>query len=215
MARKGAPRLEPENGWNDRTSKTRLKARGPAKQISLVAADRPGACLRVRCCPRWSSWQVAAAARRVAAPRAALSSFFPVREPSTPIARGAMPPTRQAGWRSNLRRHSSGGAPNVNWTVSGGDASAGPGTINSNGQYTPPSYLTANSVFGNGYRGPDLQPLDNGKRNADRDPGIPAAADSGECRSGRKRNHYDHGLYRGSRRHNRHQLRCSELIYRL
>ncbi len=39
-----------------------------------------------------------------------------------------------------------GGAPNVNWTVSGGDASAGPGTINSNGQYTPPSYLTANSV---------------------------------------------------------------------
>ena len=39
-----------------------------------------------------------------------------------------------------------GGAPNVSWTVSGGDASAGPGTINSNGQYTPPSYLTANSV---------------------------------------------------------------------
>ncbi|MFZ0337018.1 MAG: hypothetical protein WAL45_03235 [Terracidiphilus sp.] len=39
-----------------------------------------------------------------------------------------------------------GGAPNVNWTVSGGDASAGPGTINSNGQYTPPSYLTANSA---------------------------------------------------------------------
>jgi len=39
-----------------------------------------------------------------------------------------------------------GGAPNVTWTVSGGDASAGPGTINSNGQYTPPSYLTANSV---------------------------------------------------------------------
>lgn len=39
--RKGAPRIEPENGWNDRTSKTRLKARGPAEQISLVAAIAP------------------------------------------------------------------------------------------------------------------------------------------------------------------------------
>ena len=38
------------------------------------------------------------------------------------------------------------GAGAVNWTLAGGDASAGPGTINSNGQYTPPYYLTANSV---------------------------------------------------------------------
>jgi hypothetical protein len=39
-----------------------------------------------------------------------------------------------------------GGTANVNWSVSGGDASAGPGTINSSGQYTPPSYLTADNV---------------------------------------------------------------------
>jgi hypothetical protein len=39
-----------------------------------------------------------------------------------------------------------GGAANVNWSVSGGDAISGPGTINSNGQYTPPAYLTADSV---------------------------------------------------------------------
>ncbi len=40
----------------------------------------------------------------------------------------------------------SGGAANVTWSVNGGDALAGAGTINSSGQYTPPSYLTANSV---------------------------------------------------------------------
>jgi hypothetical protein len=39
-----------------------------------------------------------------------------------------------------------GGAAEVNWSLSGGDASAGPGAINANGQYTPPSYLTADSV---------------------------------------------------------------------
>jgi hypothetical protein len=39
-----------------------------------------------------------------------------------------------------------GGAARVNWKVSGGDAKSGPGTINSSGQYTPPTYLTANSV---------------------------------------------------------------------
>lgn len=38
------------------------------------------------------------------------------------------------------------GAAGVNWTVSGGDANSGPGTISSSGQYTPPTYLTANSV---------------------------------------------------------------------
>ena len=40
---------------------------------------------------------------------------------------------------------SGGGAASVTWKVSGGDAVAGPGSI-SNGQYSPPSYLTANSV---------------------------------------------------------------------
>ena len=39
-----------------------------------------------------------------------------------------------------------GGAATVNWTVSGGDANSGAGTITSGGLYTPPSYLTANSV---------------------------------------------------------------------
>ena len=41
---------------------------------------------------------------------------------------------------------SSGGPASVNWSVSGGDANAGPGTITSDGQYTPPPYLTADSV---------------------------------------------------------------------
>lgn len=41
---------------------------------------------------------------------------------------------------------SGGGAAGVSWSVSGGDANSGPGTINSAGQYTPPSYLTADSV---------------------------------------------------------------------
>jgi len=40
----------------------------------------------------------------------------------------------------------SGGAASVTWSVSGGDAKAGPGAITSAGQYTPPSYLTADSV---------------------------------------------------------------------
>lgn len=41
---------------------------------------------------------------------------------------------------------SSGSSASVNWSVSGGDANAGPGTISSDGQYTPPPYLTADSV---------------------------------------------------------------------
>ena len=32
-----------------------------------------------------------------------------------------------------------GSAAKVNWTLSGGDANSGAGTINSSGQYTPPS----------------------------------------------------------------------------
>lgn len=39
-----------------------------------------------------------------------------------------------------------GDTANVVWSVSGGDASSGPGTINSSGQYMPPVYLTADSV---------------------------------------------------------------------
>jgi len=39
-----------------------------------------------------------------------------------------------------------GGSASVSWSVSGGDANAGPGSISSSGQYTPPPYLTANSV---------------------------------------------------------------------
>ena len=40
----------------------------------------------------------------------------------------------------------SGSAVGVNWTVSGGDPNSGPGTITSSGQYTPPAYLTADSI---------------------------------------------------------------------
>ncbi len=36
-----------------------------------------------------------------------------------------------------------GGEADVIWSVSGGDAVSGPGIINATGQYTPPSYLTA------------------------------------------------------------------------
>jgi hypothetical protein len=40
----------------------------------------------------------------------------------------------------------SGGPAAVAWSLSGGDANSGPGTITSSGQYTPPSYLTADHV---------------------------------------------------------------------
>lgn len=36
-----------------------------------------------------------------------------------------------------------GSAAHVTWSLSGGDPNAGPGTISSTGQYTPPAYLTA------------------------------------------------------------------------
>ena len=39
-----------------------------------------------------------------------------------------------------------GGAAEVVWSVSGGDAISGPGAISASGQYTPPSYLTADRV---------------------------------------------------------------------
>jgi len=39
-----------------------------------------------------------------------------------------------------------GGAATVSWSVSGGDANSGAGSISASGQYTPPPYLTANSV---------------------------------------------------------------------
>ncbi|MGC2616707.1 MAG: hypothetical protein WA354_21925 [Terracidiphilus sp.] len=39
-----------------------------------------------------------------------------------------------------------GGAAPVSWTISGGDPSSGPGKINDLGQYTPPSFLTADQV---------------------------------------------------------------------
>jgi hypothetical protein len=41
---------------------------------------------------------------------------------------------------------SGGGAASVTWSVSGGDANTGAGSITTSGQYTPPSYLTADSV---------------------------------------------------------------------
>ncbi len=39
-----------------------------------------------------------------------------------------------------------GGAAAVTWSLSGGDANSGPGTMTAAGQYTPPSYLTADRV---------------------------------------------------------------------
>ena len=43
-------------------------------------------------------------------------------------------------------RLAGGGAAEVVWSVSGGDAVSGPGAISATGQYTPPSYLTADRV---------------------------------------------------------------------
>lgn len=40
----------------------------------------------------------------------------------------------------------SGSPATVTWTVSGGDANSGPGTISADGQYVPPSYLTSDRV---------------------------------------------------------------------
>jgi len=40
----------------------------------------------------------------------------------------------------------SGSAASVTWSVSGGDANSGPGSITSSGQYTPPGYLTTDRV---------------------------------------------------------------------
>jgi hypothetical protein len=40
----------------------------------------------------------------------------------------------------------SSGAAQVQWSLSGGDATSGPGTITDSGLYTPPSYLTVDSV---------------------------------------------------------------------
>jgi hypothetical protein len=41
---------------------------------------------------------------------------------------------------------SGGGAAQVTWTLSGGDPNTGAGTITTGGQYTPPSYLTQDTV---------------------------------------------------------------------
>ncbi len=54
--------------------------------------------------------------------------------------------TTSGGLAEQFSATLSGGAANVNWAVAGGDATSGPGTIDSNGRYTPPTYLTANSV---------------------------------------------------------------------
>ena len=45
-----------------------------------------------------------------------------------------------------IAAQATGGAAAVTWSLAGGDASAGPGAINAAGQYTPPSYLTADRV---------------------------------------------------------------------
>jgi hypothetical protein len=43
-------------------------------------------------------------------------------------------------------RPATGGAVEVDWSVTGGDAKSGPGSITDSGQYAPPSYLTADRV---------------------------------------------------------------------
>ncbi|HEY2418868.1 MAG TPA: hypothetical protein VGH84_13175, partial [Steroidobacteraceae bacterium] len=43
-------------------------------------------------------------------------------------------------------RLANGSAARVTWSISGGDAIAGPGSISASGEYTPPSYLTADRV---------------------------------------------------------------------
>jgi hypothetical protein len=41
----------------------------------------------------------------------------------------------------------SGEPADVRWTIAGGDANSGPGSIGASGQYTPPSYLTGDRAF--------------------------------------------------------------------
>jgi hypothetical protein len=43
-------------------------------------------------------------------------------------------------------RQTNGSPAEIIWSVSGGDTVSGPGSINTSGQYTPPSYLTADRV---------------------------------------------------------------------
>jgi hypothetical protein len=54
--------------------------------------------------------------------------------------------TSSGGLMEQFSATLSGSAASVNWKVSGGDANSGPGTIDANGRYAPPTYLTANSV---------------------------------------------------------------------
>ncbi len=73
-----------------------------------------------------------------------------------------------------------GGAAPVTWSVSGGDANSGPGSITAAGQYTPPSYLTADRVEVLVTATLNANPSRHGHRRADRDAGISAAAHAGE-----------------------------------
>jgi hypothetical protein len=55
--------------------------------------------------------------------------------------------SKQGGTVERFTATLSGGGPaNVTWSVSGGDAKSGAGAISANGEYTPPSYLTADRV---------------------------------------------------------------------
>lgn len=51
-----------------------------------------------------------------------------------------------SGYQQFSATTSTGGAASVTWSVSGGDSHSKAGSISSTGQYTPPSYLTADSV---------------------------------------------------------------------
>ena len=102
-----------------------------------------------------------------------------------------------------------GGAASVTWKVSGGDANSGAGTINASGQYTPPSYLTADSVQVTGDGDAEVEAERDGERGADGDAGLSAAADAGERGAGRERNADDDRLPGRGRRTARESLtRC-------
>ena len=76
-----------------------------------------------------------------------------------------------------------GGEAPVVWSLSGGDATSGPGSITADGQYTPPSYLTADrvDVVVTATLNSTTGAID-GHRRTDHNAGLSAAADAGERR---------------------------------
>ncbi len=69
----------------------------------------------------------------------------------------------------------------VRWSLSGGDAAAGPGSISGGGQYSPPSFLTTDWAEVLVTAEAQSQPQHPGHFSPDCDSRIPAASNAREC----------------------------------